>query len=664
VGSRIAITCAVALMGACGGDGEKQPSEGAQDASALGGSGAVPDESSGGSSGHATGGTPPAGGTAGAAGTASGGSGAGGGTGAVGGTSPDAAPPLPPDSGAPPLVLTNQVDLLFVIDNSISMADKQELLENAVPHFVRRMVNPDCVDPTTGERASPPSDATAPCPAPYVRVFSRVTDLHLGILSSSLGTLGSTWCSDTEEQDDRGRLIGARPRALDLGLADGVDGTPGFLSWDPADDTEPFIDLAQQLVGRLGEQGCGFEATLEAWYRFLADPAPAERMELQPCSEAGPALCGTPTGLDAALLAQRAAFLRPSSALVVVMLSDENDCSMRLDGQLYRVSGSYVMPRGAAVCADNPNDPCCYSCDREPPVGCEADPVCTSSPNVPSYQDPPNLRCFHQVQRFGRDSLYPVARYARALSSPTLCTARPDLDPSDCPSDPVPNPIFSGAAATRSPELVVLMGIIGVPWQDIRATVSPDGILHPDEELHFMTPAQMRAGDRWAMILGDPTASPPVAPTDPLMIESVLPRTGTHPLTDEALAPPSAGYLENSINGHEWNAEDDLQFACIMPLIEPRDCAAISDDFGCDCRGTLAWDQIPLCQAPDGQYSEVQRFAKAYPGTRFLQVLEQLGDRAVLGSICARNVDDALRQDFGYGPATDALMRRLSHVLR
>src|SRR5688572_30066861 len=60
--------------------------------------------------------------------------------------------------GAPPPVTTNifvdritqtaidKIDLLFMIDNSISMSDKQAILRAAVPDLVNRLVNPICVD--------------------------------------------------------------------------------------------------------------------------------------------------------------------------------------------------------------------------------------------------------------------------------------------------------------------------------------------------------------------------------------------------------------------------------------------------------------------------------------------------------------------------------------
>src|SRR5690349_18725040 len=44
--------------------------------------------------------------------------------------------------------VVDKVDLLFMIDNSLSMADKQEILAQAVPVLVKRLVTPTCVDPS------------------------------------------------------------------------------------------------------------------------------------------------------------------------------------------------------------------------------------------------------------------------------------------------------------------------------------------------------------------------------------------------------------------------------------------------------------------------------------------------------------------------------------
>src|SRR6185295_15124440 len=56
----------------------------------------------------------------------------------------------------------DKIDLLFMIDNSISMADKQSVLREAVPDLVQRLVSPNCVD-GDGKRGTTPEDPDGPC---------------------------------------------------------------------------------------------------------------------------------------------------------------------------------------------------------------------------------------------------------------------------------------------------------------------------------------------------------------------------------------------------------------------------------------------------------------------------------------------------------------------
>lgn len=70
----------------------------------------------------------------------------------VQGTASDAGP----ESGSvtdpppPPLVPANKVDLLFMIDNSASMGDKQAVLADAVPKLLVGLLQPKCVGPKGG----------------------------------------------------------------------------------------------------------------------------------------------------------------------------------------------------------------------------------------------------------------------------------------------------------------------------------------------------------------------------------------------------------------------------------------------------------------------------------------------------------------------------------
>src|SRR5262249_27894359 len=151
---------------------------------------------------------------------------------------------------------------------------------------------------------------------------------------------------------------------------------------------------------------------------------------------------------------------------------------------------------------------------------------------------------------------------------------------------------------------------------------------------------ELRDNGRWDVILGDPATRR--APTDPLMLESIPPRTGTSPIAGVALAPPTAMVMANAVNGHERNivpSPDDLQYSCIFPLPQVRDCASVASG-NCECRVPSNGEMSPLCQDPGGNYTTIQRYAKAYPPSRVLQVLKGVGDAGVVASICPKNVTD------------------------
>src|SRR5580698_9474008 len=57
----------------------------------------------------------------------------------------------------------NKVDLLFDIDNSASMGDKQAYLEQAVPDLVTRLITPNCISNATGQVAG--QSSLGACPA-------------------------------------------------------------------------------------------------------------------------------------------------------------------------------------------------------------------------------------------------------------------------------------------------------------------------------------------------------------------------------------------------------------------------------------------------------------------------------------------------------------------
>ena len=211
--------------------------------------------------------------------------------------------------------------------------------------------------------------------------FDPVNDIHIGIITSSMGGHGTTGVCDQPDtrktfphNDDRGHLVSRGP--MDA-VVTTFDGKP-FLSWNPTlggtTDPEQIVTPFQQMVSGVGQHGCGYEASLESIYHFLIDPDPYDVITL---NKAGGRLgVAELTGTDTALLAQRADFLRPDSLVAVVAVTDENDCSVIDGGQNFYVlvppSGSpakSILTHGTSACKTNPNDPCCFSCLQHTTAG-------------------------------------------------------------------------------------------------------------------------------------------------------------------------------------------------------------------------------------------------------------------------------------------------------
>jgi len=594
----------------------------------------------------------------------------------------------------------NKIDLLFMIDNSIAMADKQEILAQAVPQLLSRLIDPLCED----EEGNLVAKFDSACPPGTTEEFYPIPDIHIGVVSSSLGGHGGELCSPAAAtsadlydpaQDDRGELI-APLRGVDS------YNNLGFLKWDPnaaydppgEADAEALVEAFTELVTATGETGCGYEAGLESWYRFLIDPQP-------PVAVTRDGDYSTLGEVNTTLLEQRAWFLRPDSLVAVIMLSDENDCSIRDDGVSWLVGAQRNrIPRGTQACLTNPNDPCCRSCalyEASPPPGCnplDSDPNCT----LPAYtatEESLNLRCFDQKRRFGLDFLYPWWRYVDGLQL-SVVLGRDCRSDDDCPAyeDTSGNQVQAAGACVdgtceyvnplnaTSPyyprsiprpdaSLVFLAGIVGVPWQDI----ATDASLEDPDVLEFLqitydpnNPGATLA-DRWDAILGEPDIYMP--PLDPFMIESVDPRDGlglSNPIVGLAPQPTTAAVDVTNINGHEYTIaeRDDLQYACIFELDTPRDCASATG--GCDCKTVDASNPTdkPLCQEPGtNDSSSTQHYAKAYPGIRFLEVLKEYGMNSIVASVCPKITDSARSQEpaYGYSPAMKAIVDRLKEKL-
>lgn len=172
-----------------------------------------------------------------------------------------------------------------------------------------------------------------------------------------------------------------------------------------------------------------------------------------------------------------------------------------------------------------------------------------------------------------------------------------------------------------------------------------------------MSTSELRAAGRWQAILGD-GSSPP---EDPFMLESTVMRT-TLPISQSnpyTGTPLTTDGNWNPINGRERDPSltgyNDLQYSCIFDLAGAADIRCVESE-----------PESPICK--DG----MQRYAKAYPGTRLLAVAKGFSekapfeDHAVLGSICAKHLLDERQTEnsFGYRGTLTSLVQELAPSLR
>ncbi len=504
----------------------------------------------------------------------------------------------------------DKIDLLFVIDNSASMEDKQKVLAAAVPNLVTRLVTPRCVqDGDVKPRVG------GECPAGSTEEFQPVQDIHVAVITSSLGAFGNSGVCDEVKTPEKNQK--AHPRTTN---------GKNFLSWGSrvaaSDAGEKVGDLSvpfEKLVREVGENGCGYEATMEAWYRFLVDPEPPAGFTN--CTEK--AGCKS-QGVDEVVLAARKAFLRPDSLVAIIQLGDENDCSVRDTAY-----GAYAIANGL---------------------------------RDPKQDDHANTRCYETQRRFGYDFLWDTERYVNGLTAMSVDKRSGGTAPNPLLTD-VNNPGYS-----RDLGIVFLGAIVGLPYQDIAA--------QDKGAFRYLSAKELREQGRWDLMLGDPKASPPRLPSDPFMRETWDRRDQSRPQDGSALAGLSPNAADNALNRGDRDitfADDadvhghaDLQFACVFDLKAPFD----------ECTEKEKSAQEKLCEMVDGTLKQVR--AKAYPGTRFLEVLKGFATKlrdmtpegkgennAVVGSICPKSyaTGDVTQDDYGYNPAVNAIVDRLKDAL-
>lgn len=190
------------------------------------------------------------------------------------------------------------VDLLLVVDDSGSMRAEQANLAEEIPILIRDLTSPPDLDGNG------------------MPDWAAVERLRIAIVNTDVGTAGapppSTISGSCSEFGDGGRLQTST-------LCAGAE--PGIQTYVPGDDAEAFSTRIGCIVESLGTMGCGIEQQLEAAAR----------------------------GVEAGMLE---GFPAEDSILAVLVLSDEDDCSLAAPDSFYSefslATGNVLCPRAVA----------------------------------------------------------------------------------------------------------------------------------------------------------------------------------------------------------------------------------------------------------------------------------------------------------------------------
>jgi hypothetical protein len=480
----------------------------------------------------------------------------------------------------------DKVDLLFMIDNSASMGDKQALLAAAVPDMINRLVAPNCLDtnnnPIAGVTAAPDGTCTQ-----GKAEFNPVHDMHVGIVTSSLGGRGGDQCPANASNpantalsahtDDRGELIN-RGGTANMPTSENTVGDinpSNYLGWYPSGTfnqghtpptTTPITSAATlvsdftSMIAGVHEHGCGFEAQNEAWYRFLVQPDPFNTITKDASGSVAQL-----NGVDATILQQRHDFLRADSLLAVIVVTDENEEAAdplaiggqgwAFDNASFPGSPNGASPEGSIECGKldtnnplttGPNDPACTSCaflKKDPNFGtrCPQDGNNGQGGYLDPNNDTLNTRFFQQKRRFGIFAGYPTSRYVRGLQQTTVPDTAHEHDGNgnyvgdqDTNAN-CQNPIYATNLPTdpnadlcglspggRDPSLVYYAAVAGVPHQLLQ--VDPTNPDSPQKDTLATTD--------WTLIIGQDPEHYDFRGADFHMIEDWNPRTGGGPLNE------------------------------------------------------------------------------------------------------------------------------------
>jgi hypothetical protein len=195
----------------------------------------------------------------------------------------------------------DKVDMLFMVDNSDSMGDKQTLLRAQFPHLISVM--------TTGMRDSDPAHN-----------FPAAKDLHIGVVTSDMGLPGVdgiTGCTGLG-------LDGILQHNPSTAIQGCQASYPPFLTFMAGVNQPDQTAKDFQCIASVGTGGCGYEHQLEAPLKALW-PSMDKRITFLADPISGKGMFGHGD-------VENAGFVRNDpvqglSLIAIILLTDEDDCS-------------------------------------------------------------------------------------------------------------------------------------------------------------------------------------------------------------------------------------------------------------------------------------------------------------------------------------------------
>ncbi len=319
----------------------------------------------------------------------------------------------------------DKVDLLFLIDNSPSMAPKQAELKSRFPQLIQILQDFGKMNPA---------------------------DYHIGVVTSDLGAGPYNINRGQCHPGGDGAQLQAKGAAADASCGT-LGNSLNYIEYNqkvtdamgnPTSNLPPGQDLATTFgcMASVGDLGCGFEQQLESVYKALHDNIPAN-----------------------------AGFLRDDAILVVVWVTDEDDdCSIDPSSDLFDTSATGMMNYGAllsyrgtqyGLVCDAPGSNAGPT--QRPPYGDSGGPLngCVPAPN-------PNGNVMGVPGSMSEGKCIDVSKYINFFTQPKA-NGGVKIDPNDV--------ILVGITAPEVPVQAILANVkapVG-PYQTCPGPIDPSG---------------------------------------------------------------------------------------------------------------------------------------------------------------------------------------------